>query len=295
MKNVILMAVLVASGVLLAALQNSLVKKNIKKTVDSFAYSAAVYAVGSIIMYIDGGRFECAPLTKILGLASGFLIISETVCSVNALRYGPMSLTIMLSMSSMVVPMIPAGILWNEPMTGLQIVAAVLMLLAMALILNLFGSKKEKKTYGSIDKRWIIFGSLCFLSGGLMGFPQKYQTMSAYSGEIISYLLYAFLTASVLSAGCMLFTMKKTHDSRLSFTGKLLPSVAVCGILTAMLYILTMEAMNVIPISVVLTVSNGGRLILVTLVDILYFKQPLGRQQAAGIALGVISILLLSI
>jgi len=297
MKNVLLLAVLVTDGVLLSALQNSLVKKNIRNMSDNFAYVCIIYIFGTLIMYLNGGRFQCSSFTRTMGIITGFLIIAEAVSGVNALRYGPMSLTNMLSMSSMVVPMIPAGILWNEPMTGLQIFAAGIMILSMALILNMFGKKEAGKgVFSGVNPKWLVFGLGCFIFGGLMGFPQKYQTMSAYSGEIISYLLYAFLTAAVLSVPCFLFYAKqKGEPLTLEFSPKLLSGIAACGILTAYLHILTMRALDTIPLAVVFTISNGGRLILVTIVDMFYFKQNLTKQQLAGIALGIISILLLSV
>lgn len=297
MKNALLMLTVVTSGVLLSALENSLVKKNIRSVCDNFAYVFIVYLFGALIMYLNGGRFQCSSFTKIMGIITGFTIIGEAVCGVGALKNGPMSLTNMLSMSSMVIPMIPAGILWNEPMTGVQIFAAALMLLAMSLILNMYGKKEEGKgVFSGVNPRWLVFGLGCFLFGGLMGFPQKYQTMSAFSGEIMSYLLYAFLTATFLSVLCILFFSRKKGESlTLKFSAKLALEFAGCGILTAYLHILTMEALNRIPIAIVLTVSNGGRLILVTLVDMFYFKQKLTAQQIIGIAVGIVSILLLSI
>lgn len=297
MKNVLLLAVLVCDGVLLSVVQNSLVKKYIHNQSDNFLYIAAVYLTGSLVIFAAGGRFQCSDYTRILGVITGVLIIAETLFSTNALRYGPMSLTNLLSMSSMVIPMLPAGILWNEWMTPLQITAAVLMLLSMALIMNLFRKKDRAEDRSTkVDPRWVVFALLCFLAGGLMGFPQKYQTMSVWSGEIMSYLLYAFLTAVLLSVPCFLFTYKgKKEPVTLRMSGKLTAGILGCGVMMALLHILTMKALDAIDLSVVFPVCNGGRLIIVTLVDVFLFRQKLSKQQVLGIVVGIAAILMLSI
>ena len=129
-----------------------------------------------------------------------------------------------------------------------------------------------------------------------MGFPQKYQTMSVWSGEIMSYLLYAFLTAMLLSVPCLLFLVKgKKIRPTMQPERKLIAGTVLTGVMMALLHILTMRALDVIPISVVLPISNGGRLILVTLVDVFLFRQKLTGQQILGIILGLAAILMLSV
>jgi len=295
MNKVLLLAVLLGDGLALGLLQNSLIKKKIQNTADNLLYLGIVFGFGSVVMFFAGGRFGCSAYTCLLGILTGFLIILEAFSYVNALKNGPISLTSMLCMASMIIPMIPSGILWNEPMTPLQIGAGLLMLLAIAMILQLFGKKENGSVFKGINKKWLLFSFLSFLAGGCMGFPQKYQTIGCPE-EIMSYLLWAFVTAAVLTVPFILLRVKGSYEKiTLKLGGKLLTVIACCGIMTALLHILTMKCFEVIPVSVVLPVSNGGRLILFTLADMFLFKQKLTKQQLAGIVCGCIAILLLSV
>jgi len=293
MKGALMLAGLLAVGVTLAAVQTKLIKENVKNISDNLVYGICVYTIGSIVMVLSGGRLSCSPYVRILGIITGCLIIVESMTGVSALRHGSLALTTLVTMSNMILTIIPAGLLWNEPMSLKRAAGVILMLLSMALVLNVFGKKEENS---NISGKWVVIVFVCFVAGGLVGFPQKYLTVSPYAGEVMSYLLWAYLVEACLESVMLILNINVRKESvTMAANRENILRLAASAVLTSLLHILTMGALRELPISVVMPISNGGRLILITLMDVVYFKSDLSRQQIAGILTGVAAIVVLSI
>lgn len=301
--GVFVLAVCVLDGVILACLQNKISKNSIHTMSDNAVYEALVFGTGSLVIAVFGGVRVCDPYTIHLGVILGILIIVEGVFAVNALRVGSMSLSTMVSMCSLVIPIIPAKWLWGEEFTWQRITGIILMIISMGLILNLVTEYTEKKKYSKheavsygVSKKWIFFASMTFISGGVMGFNQKKLTTCGLSSEIMSYLFFGFITASFLGLLLFFYYRKRQGEEKtLRINRGNLIYILSTGAAMAVLHIATMKAIDFLPMSLLLPISNGGRLILVTIIDVLLFRQKLSAEQLAGIAIGVASIVLLSV
>lgn len=297
------LTVCVLDGLVLACVQNKISKDSIRTMSDNAVYEALVFGIGAVVMGAFGGVRVCSPYTVHLGVVLGILIILEGVFAVNALRIGSMSLSTMISMCSLVIPIIPAKWLWGEELTWQRITGIVLMIISMGLILNLITEFTEKKKNAELEKveygvsrKWTFFAFMSFLAGGVMGFNQKKLTTCGLSGEIMPYLFYGFVTASLL--GAVLYFYYKNREGEgltLQLNRKNMVYIIPSGIAMALLHIATMKAIELLPMSLLLPISNGGRLILVTVIDMWLFKQKLSVEQLIGITVGITSIVLLSL
>lgn len=297
------LTVCVLDGLVLACVQNKISKDSIRTMSDNAVYEALVFGIGAVVMGAFGGVRVCSPYTVHLGVVLGILIILEGVFAVNALRIGSMSLSTMISMCSLVIPIIPAKWLWGEEFTWQRITGIVLMIISMGLILNLITEFTEKKKNAELEKveygvsrKWAFFAFMSFLAGGVMGFNQKKLTTCGLSGEIMPYLFYGFVTASLL--GAVLYFYYKNREGEgltLQLNRKNMVYIIPSGIAMALLHIATMKAIELLPMSLLLPISNGGRLILVTVIDMWLFKQKLSVEQLIGITVGITSIVLLSL
>ncbi|MCQ2401091.1 MAG: hypothetical protein MJ059_04105 [Lachnospiraceae bacterium] len=297
------LTVCVLDGLVLACVQNKISKDSIRTMSDNAVYEALVFGIGAVVMGAFGGVRVCSPYTVHLGVVLGILIILEGVFAVNALRIGSMSLSTMISMCSLVIPIIPAKWLWGEELTWQRITGIVLMIISMGLILNLITEFTEKKKNAELEKveygvsrKWAFFAFMSFLAGGVMGFNQKKLTTCGLSGEIMPYLFYGFVTASLL--GAVLYFYYKNREGEgltLQLNRKNMVYIIPSGIAMALLHIATMKAIELLPMSLLLPISNGGRLILVTVIDMWLFKQKLSVEQLIGITVGITSIVLLSL
>ena len=301
--GIFVLAVCVLDGVILACIQNKISKDSIRTMSDNAAYEAMVFGIGAAVIAAFGGVKACDPYTVYLGFVLGILIILEGVFAVNALRVGSMSLSTMISMCSLVIPIIPAKWLWGEEFTWQRITGIILMIISMGLILNLVTEFTEKKKnirreavrYG-VSKKWAFFAFMTFIAGGVMGFNQKKLTTCGLSAETMPYLFCGFVTASLL--GTVLYFCyrnKEGEEPTLHINKGSLLYIILSGMTMALLHIATMKAVDLLPMSLLLPISNGGRLILVTVVDVWLFRQKLSCEQLTGILTGVASIVLLSL
>lgn len=301
--GIFILIICVLDGVFLACIQNGISKSSIRTMSDNALYEALVFGTGAVVIAAFGGVRVCDPYTVHLGAVLGLLIIFEGVFAINTLRVGSMSLSTMISMCSMVIPIIPAKWLWGEEFTRQRIMGIVIMIISMGLILNLItefiGKKKktvrEKVSYG-VSKKWAFFAFMTFIAGGVMGFNQKKLTTCGLSSEIMQYLFCGFVTAALCGAALFFYYRKRDGgEQTMKMNRRTLLCIVPAGIAMALLHITTMKAIELLPMSVVLPVSNGGRLILVTITDVWLFRQKLSPEQITGILTGVISIVLLSL
>lgn len=77
--------------------------------------------------------------------------------------------------------------------------------------------------------------------------------------------------------------------------GKLGLAFTATGILMALLYVLMISAVKALPAALVYPVANGGRLLAVTVVDVVKFRQKLSPRQLIGLIVGIAAIVILSV
>lgn len=290
----------ITSGTLLSILQTVISKDRVKSISDNFLYQMFIYVTCALIMAIFGGFGPYSVYTLFLGVISGLLIVVETACTLEAFRCGSMALTNLFVMAAMIVPIIPARVLWGEKNTPEQIAGTVLTLCSMVLILNLItefsfhGEKRENSS--GISKNWLIFAFAAFLSAGLQGIVQKYLAVSDLSSELMSFLFVGFTTASLFTAILLVFFVKiRNEPVDLEFRPNLLLSMLVSGVLMGTLHLTFIHSLECLPITLAFAGSCGARLILLTVADMLLFRQKLSKEQFIGICVGVIAIVFTSL
>jgi len=290
------------SGTFLTILQNAISKDRVQTFSDSLIYQLIIYVVCTVIMGMAGGLRAFATDTLLLGLLSGILLVAEVASTMEAFRLGSMSLTNMFVMASMIVPIIFAGVLWGEQVTGNQMIGTALTLCSMAMILNLYTEFRRKKdgvdrdeSFG-ISREWILFAVTAFLSAGCQGIVQKYQTVSEHSGELMSFLFIGFATASLLTFLLLLYLKYiKIEKVTLRLTPLLTGGMLLSGLLMSALHLTYLRSLELLPITLAVAGTSGVRLILLTGVDMVFFGQKLSVEQLLGIIVGVMAICFLSI
>jgi len=318
MISYLLLPAVILDGVILAAVQNVICKQHIKNTTDNFLYLGIMFLLSAFTLVFAGGLSSCSAFILGLSFVTGVFMVLEEVFSMKALQYGPMSLTVMVGMSSMVVPLFPAALLWQQPIGPKQVAGVLMILCSMALVLELFDHKKKEKpensanadspvstedegkpgremSYG-ITPRWIGFVIIVFFAGGTIGICETAQAVSVYSDETIPFLSRAFVTAGLLCSGLMVYNTKVRGEAvTMRPDRKLGLGFAATGIMMALLYVFMISAVKVLPAAVVYPVTNGGRLLMVTVVDVVKFHQKLSRHQIIGLLIGVSAIIVLSV
>lgn len=204
----------------------------------------------------------------------------------KALASGPMSLTVLISSFSTILPLLFGVFFLKEKLTILGIIG--LIILAISLILVNKVKKGEK-----INGKWLFYICISFIANGINSIIQKLHQASVGRDYTICFQFIAMVIAVIITGTLMLVREKPNFPVFLKNSGALNSSLA--GIANAivnitMLYLaVNMKAVILYPV-----VLAGG-LVISFLTALIIYKERLNKLQYLGSFLGLISILLLNL
>ena len=288
----------IAIGVFSACVQNYYCKNLFQVISDNMVYQIICYLVALIGTLLIVKVERPAGFVVFLSVCVGVLITVECYSLLEAMRCGSMSLTTLFSMAALLIPAVASPLFFGEEISVFQISGTGLVLLSMFLTLDVPGelrARKEKKEAG-FSLRWLFFAVTAFFTGGFCAIVEKCLVRSPYAEQSNTYAVMSFGVLILLTAGILWFRRQKMGERVTMKLGpKLLLPLVIIGIGQAGNFILIIEALKRLPSSMVYGINNGARLILITVLDVLLFRQQLKKIQIAGMAVGAASLVLLCI
>lgn len=273
-------------GVISACIQNYFCKNLFKNESDNLKFETVVYLVALISTVFTVKLQRPSAYCVMLAVINGCLLTLENYAILEAMRCGSMSLTSLFSLAALIIPVVVSPFLWHEVLTAAQLSGSLLTVISMAFILDVFSGKN------GINKRWLLFAFLAFLAGGSCAICEKYLIASPYADQTNTYAVISF---TVVIASTLILQKVRKEKALLKLTKKnLLPLIFIGGG-SAAIFLLTIAALKVLTTSGVYATNNGARLMLVTLCDVFVFKQKLSKSQIAGMVMGLLAIILLSV
>lgn len=216
----------------------------------------------------------------------------SAVANLYALRIGPMSYTTVIISFSTIMSALSGVMFFKESIALIQIVGIVLMLLSFVFAVDT-KSESEKKA----NLRWLAICMLAFFAVGFIGIMQKIHQSSPHKNELNAFLVVAFVTSAIVSLLISLPLMKKEKDCSEKISRKasaiFIAAILVGGIGTALNKKLNLYLSGVMDSAVFFPIVNGGSLILTTLAALVIFRERLTIKQWFGIAVGMVSVILL--
>lgn len=288
----ILLAINVLVGAAIQIYQNYVSKELFKNRSDQYVFMLIVYIFSALsTLAANGFTVGAASAFAIIdGAIYGILLPTTAFCLLQAYACGPMSLTSLCLTASIMIPIIPSWVLWKDPISVTQIVGMAIVFAAIVLILNIGKTVSEEK----VNKKWAILCLIAFFASGLEALTEKVLKVSPYAEQETAFLLSCFVTAGILTTIILLYSYFVKKEKK---TYRLTPKVALpmvgLGIFTTVGGLLVLACLARFPASVYFTINNGARLIVITIVDIIFFKQKITPNQYAGLVLGIIGITLL--
>jgi drug/metabolite transporter (DMT)-like permease len=204
---------------------------------------------------------------------------------------GPVSLTTLIGNCSLLVSVIVCFILWEEPISLVDIVGLVLLMLGLTLT-------TYKKTSGKFKKGWAMISLLFLLLGAGVGIVFKAFSKrggAKYTSNImvvaafvmlISYTLICFFTGSFPSK-----SIPQTKKEKRFFIIFALGS----GLLSCVYNRLNIYLSGVLNGIIFFPLFNGGVVLLSTALGILIFKEKLSKKQLSGVLLGILGICIIGV
>lgn len=269
-----------ANGLLLHGYHN----RGLRGLGDILLFNSLISCVWSVIMFPLNGFSPISSETFWWGFLFGITIAAQLLCKMQALATGSASITTLVGCSSMLIPTAIGIMAFRENVFPLQVVGAILLLMALFLCCSL---KTEKVKY-----TWIIWCILFFFSNSAVGVIFKFHQASENAGQVNGMMLVASLVSAVFLALISVVVSKKQENSLPRVPRSIIIFVICCGIASCGYNRLNISLTGLLPSIIFFPIFNGSVILLTSLLSAICFKEKLKKAQLFGLILGVVALML---
>ena len=263
----------------------------------TFLFSAMIQLVASLFFAgacVYGGGFHYTWGVLPYSLLFAFATAACCICAVAALGYGSLALTALFGAYSQMLPTMYGFVWLKEEIYVTQLFGIAFLLVSM--YLTNMGGKREgaepRVTQKGNFKRWLPLAVIMAVTNGMCGILQSEQQRAfgdAYKNE---FMMIALLAACIVLLAVGL--VKERSDIGTVLRLGTWPAV-LTGVANGATNLLVLVALPVIGASVFFPVISGGGMVLSYIVSVTFFKERFTMAQKIGIALGVVSLVLLQL
>jgi drug/metabolite transporter (DMT)-like permease len=231
---------------------------------------------------------EVLPYSIGFGLSYGAAVIFTFL----AVMTGPLSLSVLISSYSLMVPTVYGLIFLNETVSVWFYIG--LFFLAVSLFLINFKSKEKKdnETGVKISAKWLLFVFLGFVGNGACSTIQVVQQKNlngAYKNEFMILSLIIVIAA---------ITVLIAINERKSLLGAVKGGgiyAAICGTANGICNLFVMMLAVRMNASLMYPLISAGSIIVTAIVSIFFYKERLSRLQLSGLVLGICAVIFMNI
>jgi drug/metabolite transporter (DMT)-like permease len=227
--------------------------------------------------------------TAVLAVIFGFVFIASIFLYMKAMENGPLTLSALMFSFGLLVPILAGAVLWKERLNILQ--GAALILLLFTFYLGSAGQQAGKK---NVNVKWLIFSVSAMLgNGALMTLLKAHQT-TLPGVEIREFLAIAFGTAALLSLAVFARRKIRFRDDLSHLKTKAFALLVLgAGISTGIGNLITILLSGRLPAYVQFPVVNGGVVFLSSLLSVFVFREKMTVRAWAGMALGLVALVII--
>ena len=242
--------------------------------------------LGWAFLYVLDFSFDVSVLKY-----SVLFAVCYTVCSVgiiNALKYGPATLTSLLIGLSLLVTTIWGFIFWKTKVTVPVVLGLILVVCAITLCL--YRKEKDDKAF---SWKWLFYVTLAFFGNAGCSIVQRTQQVG-YNGQY-GKMLMVFATGISALIYLVVYLRSDKIDTLIMLKKSWWTPVCagVCNLILNVLVMLM--ALTSLSPSLIYPVIGVGSLAIVTVFSLFVFKEKMHWWQWIGIVIGMFAVLLLSI
>lgn len=276
--------ILLALVVIFVSLQQIIQKQyNAKeKNPDALLFSGLSSLTAMVFFVISSGfklSFNAAILPYSIGFALAYC--AAGVGLILALKHGSLAISSLVISYSLIIPALYGVIFLKESLSAFGYVGIVLLLISLFLL----NAKKEQFGF---SWKWLVFILLAFVGNGMCSTIQKMQQLKFNGGFKNEFMIIALIFAGI----AMLAAAFVQGGGKNRLPVKYAVPNGVCnGIVNLLVMVLT----GLIPNAVLFPSISAGGIALSCLTAIFLFKEKLGKMQAAGYIIGIISVVLLNL
>lgn len=234
------------------------------------------FVIFSVLAFTNG----LSVFSVFLGVVFGCATLLNNIYYLRALSKGPMNITDLIATSSMLIPAMSGVLLYGETFSAIRLVATFFLIFFIYLTL------KQNSDGEKVNRRWLVYSTLAFLTQGIIGVIQKVHQNSMYKDELFGFLAVAFFISFISS----LFVSLKSETSGKLSVGQIL-TIVTQGICMFLMHFLNLKLSGIFPSQFFFPVSAGSGIILVLLISSIIFKEKLTKRQLIGLIGGFVSIM----
>lgn len=217
-----------------------------------------------------------------------------TVSWILAVRTMIYMLVEVFVMAGVIIPLTLCAVLYNEPIGPMQIIGLLLLLAGVYLMCTY---KKSEKARLSLKNFLLLL--LCTFSSGISSFSQKLYVKGIENADASVFNFYTYLFAAIILLGIFLcFRLKEKKKGTLPSSRAVVKPIfhyivimAVCLFLNT--YFKTLSASHLDAI-LLYPLEQGSSVVLSLTMSIFIFKEKITIKGIVGIALSVISVILIN-
>ena len=284
-------AIIVACGLGNNIFKNIFAKGKTVTDGDNAIYNAIACGIGAPLALVGSGFSAISAPSLLVSVLFGASMAGVAISAIKALRLGPVTITVLFSDFSIVLPILSGFLIWKEPLTAAKVAGTLIMFCSIYFLVNKTKGKKEEKA----QRSWALWAVLFGLTCGLMAFFQQIQTKSG-RGESTMFLFWGFSTATVILIIYLIICNRKPSTAQtVNLFGKENLNGLLVGIFGGISHLCTMQILTMMDSTVYYPLKSGVSIAANTLCGFLLFKEKLCRRQVIGLVLGFIAIMLLTL
>ena len=284
-----LMAISILFSVVNACLLRSFADKTKDNKYSSFAFNAGVsvvwVAILTLWLFISGDR-QISATAVVYGVVYGIILGLFLLFKMRATSEGPVSLTTLIGSCAFIIATGFSVVYAKETVSIFQMIGMVMLLASLVLCIN------PKKSGEKLTAKWFFNCFMFFLVGGLVGILYKLFGKSSAAQQVNTMILVAAIVSGVFFITGA-FIEAKRNNTNIQKPNKLtLTYMLFCGIAGCVYIRLNVSLSGLIPGAIFFPVSNGGMVILSTVIGKVLFKEKLKPVQIIGILIGLVAIVI---
>lgn len=252
------------------------------------AYRQLLSALFGIILIVIGkSAITLDKSTLLISGFSGLMLVASMFCGIFAMKSGTVALVSMFSTAGLIVPCIAGVFLFNEKISVMQWVGVAVFLFSAYLLIG-----SSKNIYKNFSFKTIILLIAGLVTDGCVMLAQTIFARCVPNGNISVFSFFSFLIPGViLLIMTLIIRPKNKNEMHMSKT------IILCGVVLALCVFVinqlaTLASRFVSPV-ILFTFINGGSTIIGAIVAALFFKEKLTLRSAAGVIIGVASLVII--
>ncbi len=280
------------------AAMNSLLLHKLPKGSNIQLFNALCALIWLIILFsFNGFNLTFSADIVVWGVIYGIIQELFMFFKAKAMGSGSVSITTLIGNCSLLLSTTVGAIVWNESVSAIQILGIALLISAFFLC-TYSKSQSDKKASG----KWLFYCVCFFVLAAAVGIIFKAFSKAQGNKHTGDMMIFAAIIMILFSLIKLYFTkiIKQTDkdgtkENIFIFNKAFLSIAVISGILSCTYNRLNISLSGLFDSVIFYPCFNGGVILLSALLSIIFLREKLTLRQSAGLALGLISVVVIGI